>query len=231
MPEAILSIRDALQSAVRIGPTKVSLFGSYSKSFAGSNTAIVYGQSPIDAPQKARQYETGIKGSFFDGKVYTSATVFRLFQYNIAESDPAHPGYSNLIGQARSEGIEYDITGRVTRNLSVVANYTYDDASVVAANGISRVNGRRLAQVPRHVGNVWARYDTAPGSSRGWMFGLGEYISGDFFAATSSAHGRSSGLPRSTIRIPCHIPEKSGLPPAVRGVGPLGASCGSIVTS
>lgn len=166
---------------------QVSLFGSYSKSFSSSNTAIVYGQGPVDPPQKARQYEMGLKSTFLNGRIFTSATVFRLFQYNISEADPAHPGYSNLIGQARSEGFEYDITGRLTRNLSLVANYTYDDAAVVAANGVSRVDGRRLAQVPRHVGNVWARWDTAPGSGRGWMFGVGTYASGNFFGESSNA--------------------------------------------
>lgn len=189
-PSAGLSIRLVKQ---------VSLFGSYSKSFSSSNTAIVYGLGAVDPPQKARQYESGVKGTFLDGRIYTSATVFRLFQYNLSESDPAHPGYSNLIGQARSEGLEYDITGRVTRHLSLVANYTYDDASVVAANGVSRVDGRRLAQVPRHVGNIWARYDTAPGSIRGWMFGAGVYASGDFFGESSNAvllpgYGRLDGM-------------------------------------
>lgn len=165
---------------------QISLYGSYSKSFSSSNTAIVYGTGVVDPPQKARQYETGLKGTFLEGRIFASATVFRLFQYNLSEADPLHPGYSNLIGQARSEGFEFDITGRMTRHVSLAANYTYDDAAVVAANGVSRVDGRRLAQVPRHVGNLWARYDTAPGSTRGFMFGTGVYTSSDFFGESAN---------------------------------------------
>jgi iron complex outermembrane receptor protein len=163
----------------------MSLFGSYSRSFAGSNTAITF-NGLVPAPQKGRQYEAGAKASLLNGRIFATTTLFLLYQYNLAEADPAHPGYSNLIGEARSEGAEFDLTGRVSRHVSVVSNYTYDDAAVSAANGISRVVGRRLGSVPRHAANLWVRYDTAPGSPRGWMFGLGAYISGDRFSESAN---------------------------------------------
>jgi iron complex outermembrane receptor protein len=163
----------------------VSLFSSYSKSFAGSNTVPTF-SGLVLAPQKGRQYELGAKASLLNGRIFTTATLFQLYQYNLSEVDVLHPGYYNVIGEARSEGLEFDTDGRVTRNLSIVANYTYDDASVVAGAGVSRVVGRRLGSVPRHVSSVWARYDTAPSSSRGWMFGVGTYLSGNRFGESAN---------------------------------------------
>ena len=176
----------------------VSLFSSYSKSFAGSNTVPTF-SGLVLAPQKGRQYELGAKASLLNGRIFTTATLFQLYQYNLSEVDPLHPGYYNVIGEARSEGVEFDITGRVTRKLSIVANYTYDDASVVAGGGVSRVVGRRLGSVPRHASSVWARYDTAPSSSRGWMFGVGTYLSGNRFGESSNVvllpgYGRLDGM-------------------------------------
>lgn len=176
----------------------VSVFASYSRSFAGSNTVLTF-NGVVPAPQKGRQYEVGGKASLFGGRIFTTVTLFQLYQYNLSEVDLAHPGYSNLVGEARSQGGEFDITGRVSRHVSIVANSTYDNASVVKGGGVNRVVGRRLAMVPRHVGNVWARYDTAPNSSRGWMFGLGAYLSSNRFGETANVvllpgYGRLDGM-------------------------------------
>jgi iron complex outermembrane receptor protein len=176
----------------------VSLFSSYSKSFAASNTVPTF-SGLVLAPQKGRQYELGAKGSLLNGRIFTTATLFRLYQYNLTEIDPFHPGYYNVIGEARSEGAEFDITGRVTRHISIVANYTYDDAAVAAGNGVRLVIGRRLAQVPRHASSTWTRYDTSPNSSRGWMFGVGTYLSGNRFGESAnlvllSGYGRLDGM-------------------------------------
>jgi iron complex outermembrane receptor protein len=176
----------------------VSLFSSYSKSFAGSNTVPTF-SGLVLAPQKGRQYELGAKASLLNGRIFTTATLFQLYQYNLSEVDLLHPGYNSLIGEARSEGLEFDISGRVTRNLNIVANYTYDDASVVSGAGVSRVVGRRLGSVPRHASSIWARYDTAPSSSRGWMFGVGTYLSGNRFGESTNVvllpgYGRLDGM-------------------------------------
>lgn len=141
----------------------------------------------------------GAKASLMGGRIFTTVTLFQLYQYNLSEVDLAHPGYSNLVGEARSQGGEFDITGRVTRHVSIVANYTYDNASVVKGGGVNRVVGRRLAMVPRNAANVWARYDTAPNSSRGWMFGLGAYFSSNRFGETANVvllpgYGRLDGM-------------------------------------
>jgi outer membrane receptor protein involved in Fe transport len=79
----------------------ISVFSSYSRSFAGSNTVVTY-NGVVPAPRKGRQYEVGAKASLMNGRIFTTATLFQLYQYNLSEVDLAHPGYSTLVGEARS---------------------------------------------------------------------------------------------------------------------------------
>ena len=45
--------------------------------------------------------------------------------------DPTNASNTLLIGKARSQGFEFDLTGRIDDNWSVIANYTHDDVRTV----------------------------------------------------------------------------------------------------
>lgn len=155
-----------------------SVYASYTESF-GANNGFSASGSPYP-PQKGVQYELGMKGSLFDGKVTTSATLFDLYKRNLLTPDAVNPTLSVVAGEVRSRGLELDLAGQVTKHISVIGSYTYNDAIITKDNtiGANATQGNRWAGVPLHSSSWWAKYDTAPGASEGWAFGLGVYLNG-----------------------------------------------------
>jgi len=160
---------------------EISVYSSFAQSFAGSNAAsISYDGTPFK-PEQAWQYEAGAKGSFYGGRLTASIAAYDLHRLNVATADPVHTGYSVAAGEVRSMGIEADAAGQVTDNISIIGSYTYDDAIIIHDNttGTGAQFGKRWPGVPRHAGNMWVKYDTAPRQKEGWIFGAGFYANGE----------------------------------------------------
>jgi iron complex outermembrane receptor protein len=158
----------------------ISLYASYSESFANSNSSARSFDNHVFKPEQARQYEMGAKARLFDGSITASVAAFDLRRTNVLSGDPAHPNFSIASGEVRSRGVEFDIAGQATENISLIGSYTYDDAVIVKDTtiGLGAQLGNRFPGVPLHSGNFWAKYDTAPGLSEGWTFGAGFYAVG-----------------------------------------------------
>ncbi|HEY8065413.1 MAG TPA: TonB-dependent siderophore receptor [Methylosinus sp.] len=157
-----------------------SIYASYSESFGNSNATARSASGAPFKPQEGQQFEVGAKASILDGKVTASIAAFDLYLTNVLTADPVNSGYSIAAGKVRSRGVELDVAGQVTDNISLIASYTYDDAMVVKDNttGTGAILGKRQPGVPRHAGNFWAKYDTAPGQKEGWSFGFGAFANG-----------------------------------------------------
>jgi iron complex outermembrane receptor protein len=148
-----------------------SLYASYAKSFGMSNGPDADG-NPIP-PQVGTQYEVGFKATLLDGRVNTSASLFDLTKTNIAEYDPI-TFLPRIVGEARSQGLEFDVAGQVTKHVSVIGSYTYDRA-IITKDPVSGTEGRRFPGAAPQSASVWAKYDTAPGAAEGWAVGAGVY--------------------------------------------------------
>jgi iron complex outermembrane recepter protein len=149
----------------------LSFYGSYSKSFGAANGRDALGNAL--KPQIGKQYELGAKSSLFGGALSWSATLFDLTKSNITEADPA-TFFPRLVGEARSRGLEIDVTGQLSTHWSVIGSYTYDDARVTKDPYYGNT-GHRLNGVAEHVASAWAKYDFAPGAATGWVCGFGAY--------------------------------------------------------
>ncbi|NOQ35618.1 MAG: TonB-dependent siderophore receptor [Methylococcaceae bacterium] len=130
----------------------LSIYANYTESLGSANGLSEDGQ-PF-APQIASQYETGIK---FDWEGISSSLAFyHLTKDNILGTDP-ETGLSTLIGEQRSQGIEFDISGNITEQLSMVATYAFTDARFTKSS-FSGAEGARVPSVPEHQGSIWAKY-------------------------------------------------------------------------
>lgn len=156
---------------------ELSAYASYSQSLGSSTSAVSFNNTPFP-PQTGEQYETGVKASMLDGKLTASLTLFDLYLRNRLTSDPAHPGFSIAVGEVRSSGVEFDIAGQVTSNISLIGSYTYDDAKITADSVASNL-GKRWPGVPLSSSSLWAKYENAPGELTGWFCGAGFYLVGD----------------------------------------------------
>jgi iron complex outermembrane receptor protein len=129
------------------------------------NVSVYYGYSTNaqatdagrGAPPRWRdgtQHEFGLKSEFLDKRLSASAAYFRISQNNIStpnplrQLDPTQPGV--LYQDINNNGIELEVVGGVTKNLSIVASYTkmhYRDTL-----------GRRVRNVPDEMENLLANY-------------------------------------------------------------------------
>ncbi len=156
----------------------LSLYGNFAQSFGVNNTTSL--GRPL-APQRGEQFEGGLKAEFFDKRLMVTMAYFDITKTNIPTPDPTNSNNTLLIGKARSQGFEFDLTGRIDDNWSVIANYTHDDVRTVEGSVLNplteittqrAVAGNKLPASPRNYGNLWVKYD-ADGDFRGLSLGGG----------------------------------------------------------
>jgi iron complex outermembrane recepter protein len=153
---------------------QTSIYASYAKSFGANNGRTATGER-ID-PQQAQQIEFGAKHLSADGRLNVTASLFRLTKTNELTADLSTPDPSDqvAIGEVRSQGLELDVLGQVTRNLNLIATYTLTASEITRNN--DGTQGNDLPNVPRHAASLWAKFDTAPGAATGWEAGAGIYL-------------------------------------------------------
>lgn len=148
----------------------LSFYGNYVQSL-GTENAAFGADGNVLKPQIGEQFEGGFKTSFFEGRLNSNIAYYYLTKQNLAVSVPGQP-YSIPIGQARSQGVEMDISGQVAQGLDLILTYAYTDAEVLEGNN----KGNRLWNVPKHAGSLWARYDMQHEPLRGLSIGAGIYV-------------------------------------------------------
>lgn len=125
-------------------------------------------------PQESYSWEGGFKFEFFDKRLGLTTSVYDIRKTNILERDP-RPGVPTTwllpIGEVTSRGFEADLTGQLTANWSLVANYAYNDAKVTDAGDFGSAIGSRFPNAPRHKAGLWTRYNL-PAYKLGLGFGL-----------------------------------------------------------
>lgn len=145
----------------------VTPYASYSESF-NPNIGTARDGSFYE-PTRGRQVELGVRYEPEHLPMRLSAAVFDARKDNMLTPDPAHPGSSIQIGQARNRGFEFEARGQLTEELSVMASYTYLDAEITRSNRGDQ--GNVPARVPRNTLSLWLDYN--PGSLEGFSLGAG----------------------------------------------------------
>ena len=148
----------------------LSLYGNFVESLGSANTATGVGGAVL-GPETAEQYEAGFKTEFFDKRLISSVAFYQLTKKNMTVPITG-TAFSEAIGEARSEGVEIDVTGKVTDAVSLIATYAYTDASILKGSN----EGKRLWNVPRNSGSFWAKYDFQQAAVRGLSMGAGVYF-------------------------------------------------------
>jgi len=138
----------------------LSLFGNYVESI-GSNNGLTPTNS-VNKPEKGTQYEAGFKTEFFDGRLSSNVAYYHLTKENMLTGVPGL-AYRVPVGEARSQGLEVDVTGELTDYLSLLGTYAYTDAIFTKDDefplwGIPSKQGNRLPNVPEHSGSLWLTF-------------------------------------------------------------------------
>ncbi len=150
-----------------------SVYAQYQEAVSANNGRDTITLAPLKA-EKARQIEVGHKIEWLDGRLSSTVALYQLTKFNRGATVPltVPPFYTFAsIGEARSRGLEWDVAGQLTERLSLIGSYAYTRTRVLSdpAN-----EGKELANVARHAGSLWARYQFASD----WAVGGGVFAQG-----------------------------------------------------
>jgi len=185
----------------RVGMTYLGDFGlspyiSYSTSFnpiVGANMA----GGGLPAPTKGRQVEAGLRWQPPGKNMMLNAAIYQIHQKNVLTPDPNEPTGTvfGQTGEVRSQGIELSAVGNVTRDLSVIAAYVYQDVKNIKANDASLGKWPVSIPLPRQMASLWADYTWHAGTLEGFGIGAGiRYQSG-----LAGAYDNSLYVPSYTV--------------------------------
>jgi iron complex outermembrane recepter protein len=162
----------------RIGVTwqaiqSTTLYASFSRSFMPQSGLIFDGSvsGAFIAPERGKQWEGGVKSSFFAGRLLATAALFQLDRGNVATTDPVHPNFNLVTGQQRSRGVELEATLHPLPGWNLTSAYSYINA--VVTHDTSLPSGTPTINAPKNIFNLWSTYDLQRGFARGLSFGIG----------------------------------------------------------
>ncbi|WP_404783701.1 TonB-dependent siderophore receptor [Altericista sp. CCNU0014] len=165
----------------------VSLYASYTTSFAPSFGTSRNGNLSPFKPETGRQFEVGVKADLLKNLSATLA-VYDLRKQNIVVDDPnsADPNDSIQVGEQASQGIEFDLAGEILPGWKIIASYGYTNAFI--SKDTTGFEGQQKDNVPKHTASLWSSYEIQKGSLRGLGFGLGVFFVGDRFGDLDNSY-------------------------------------------
>ena len=148
----------------------LSLYASYSTIYL-PQTARDHDDRFLE-PREGQQYEIGIKGEYFDGRLNSHFALFRIRDKNQAMQDPDDPFASIAAGEVESEGLEAEISGSLTERWELTTGYAYTRTEYIEAD--DALKGQPYSTgFPRHNFNLWTKYRFGDGWLDGASLGGG----------------------------------------------------------
>ncbi|MDB6062240.1 MAG: TonB-dependent siderophore receptor family protein 13 [Verrucomicrobiaceae bacterium] len=158
-----------------------SYYLTVSKSYQPSGEAFALAANNTDiSPEETINQEIGAKLDFLDGRLSTTASLFRLERSDIKATNPA-TNQLVAVGKQRTDGIELTIAGDFGSGWNVLAGYAYLDSHVIesiALDAGQTVDGNRATLTPYNSANVWITKSIATH----YGVGVGGNYVGDRFA-------------------------------------------------
>ena len=151
-----------------------SAYASYADTFQVQSAYLSADGAPLK-PAVGADYEAGVKGELYGGRLNLSAAVFRIRKDNLAVLDTANlgmcPGAIGTIdcyrngSTLRSKGVEFEASGEVAPGWQLMAGYTYVSSRDDAGKSIS-------SETPHHLFKASTSYHL-PGRLAAWQVGAG----------------------------------------------------------
>lgn len=134
-------------------------------------------------PITGTNYELGIKGEYFGGRLNASLATFIIQQQNRAVNDLNGPnpcpgsswGYcKRAAGEVESKGVELEISGALTPNWQITSGYTYVNAEFTKDADPGNIGKLYDSDLPRHQFKLSTSY-RLPGELSRWRIGSNLY--------------------------------------------------------
>lgn len=155
-----------------------TVYASFSRSFLpqSGQTYVSATQTGNIPPERGKQWEGGLKSSYFNGRLLTTLAVFQLNRTNVATTDVAHPNFMVVAGEQRSRGVELEATVHPMAGWNITSAYSYVNAVYskdALVYGVTIPEGTPTLNAPKHIFNLWTTYEIPRGTVRGLRFGIG----------------------------------------------------------
>lgn len=149
-----------------------TVYGSYTEIFRSQANQFTVSGAPLD-PATGDNFEAGIKGALYGGRLNASVALFRTLESNRSQTDPNNPspcagsptnGACFIAeGKVRSQGLDAELSGALTSNLQLAAGYTYNETKYLidrtATGAASASQGQPLSTfTPKHILRLWTNY-------------------------------------------------------------------------
>lgn len=151
-----------------------SVYASYTEGFQPQNSSNRAGGGPF-APEGSQQFEVGMKNDWLGGRLTTSAAVYYIKKTDVLTPDPSDPQGVRLIktDAVYSKGVELSAQGNLNDNISLIANYAYNEARTPGDAGYDYIPAGWFPNAPNHNANAWATYKLTRGVLNGLKVGAG----------------------------------------------------------
>ncbi|WP_345948176.1 TonB-dependent receptor [Mucilaginibacter sp. PAMB04274] len=186
--------------------TTTSVYASYANNFT-SNSGVDVSGAPL-GPSILDQYEVGVKNDLLNGRLSVNVTAYRIINNRFAQTaqfqaDGITPNSDTNVkefsGKTSSDGVELDITGKLSSNVYFLAGYAYNFIRYTSTlpNGITE--GERIVGSVPHTANGTVFYTFKNGNIKGLKLGLSGYYTG---ARNSGFNTLKTGASRG---VPVHL--------------------------
>ena len=171
-------------------------YASWTRVFSPQNYSMA-GGGLLD-PQQGSNYEIGLKGEYFDGRLNASVALFQIDLENLpvqldAVTCGAMPDCYAASGEVRSRGVEFEISGEVLPDWQLSAGYTYNYAkhlkpSEYAPIGTQSSGERYGTNLPLNLFKLATSY-RLPGELNRWRVGGGLHVQSDIYTSAGIEQG------------------------------------------
>ena len=172
---------------------------SYMANFNSENV-----QNGIGAPESARQYEAGIRFTFFNERIVLNTAVFNVSRDNVATlftpSIGPNAGIQTVVfGSQLTNGEEVSLIAKITDQWSLLANATHQEAVLTGAPQAVATIGNHPQGVPANMANVWSTYKFAIGGISGFQVGIGANYRDKTYSDTTNVNSVPSYVIGNTM--------------------------------
>jgi iron complex outermembrane receptor protein len=168
--------------AVYEATKNINVYGTYTENFRPLNVSTILNREEDKLiafkPFQGKMLEAGIKSTFFKDRLSANFAVYKIDNKNIIITDP-DTGLAVQRGAEKATGFELDVNGRIGRNLSITANYAYNDASIVESDNEDEI-GLQKENAPLHSGGFFANYAFTENEFNGIFNGVNVNLGANF---------------------------------------------------
>ncbi len=160
---------------------------------SGYGGAIIFNGSIAGArPEKSETFEIGSKWNLFDDRFLTSIALFQTTKRDVMEGDPGYAATGTFnTGANRVSGVELEVVGMPTDDLTIQGGLTYMSAEVLkSALNAANVN-RTLSNFANFSASMQAKYRLTEQLSLG---AIGQYVSRRYGGQPDRAAAYAGGL-------------------------------------